>query len=327
MANRPYLLNTAFLTSDPYLVESRRTKDGIDYVEVDGPGYRLPVPWLCCFRPDDLKPVEVPLEGGGTVRRRLPSTTREEAIRNLERALPQYVRITGEARLARRYWEEAVAWLRVLPLPYLMLNHLELLDVVADEGEQDLLRALAGDAGAVPYLKEYADYVDGARPYAPDVLKSVPGPYRDKRRLDNAMALDACASGQWRRAGDYVYEPPLTVPVPPGRHDLSVVHEHVVTMLRGRDRDADASFGFAPFTGMGQRQLKMLLSPRTDRLRDKLLSDQRLRDALDGFIGETLRAICADQGFEWTGFVIESNQALKRRFDDINEWVRLAPAY
>ena len=182
---------------------------------------------------------------------------------------------------------------------------------------------MAGDAGAVTDLKELARFTDGVLPYAPDVLKSVPAPHADKRRMDNAVALDVSAWGMWCRAGGIADDPPLTVQAQPGRHDLGTVHDHVTTLLRGRDRDAHATYGFMP-GGAGAPGLKMLLAPHSDRKREKLLADARLRSALDGFIADTLRTICADHGFVWMGFVLESGTSLNRRFGDSNQWVTLS---
>jgi len=334
MANRAYLLNTPFLTSDRALLQQRLAEPGQDFLEVDGPGYQLPIPWLCCFRACDLKPVVIhgeDMEGNPVdFTLRLPSTALGQAVRNLEESLPLLEQITGETQLAQRYWADALAWLRQLPLPWLALDPAEILTMMDPEsGQEDLVRALAGDAGAIPYLKDFAGYEDGALPYAPDVLRHVPGPYHDKQRTDNAVALDVCAgAGIWMRAvgsplGD---DTSYSVPVQAGPPDLGTVQGHVKVLLKGRDPDAWVIYGFLPQEPGRRECLKLLLCTSTEARREALLRETRVRSLLDGPIADELRALCAGHGFEWLGFVIESQDNLQRRLADINQWATLPPA-
>ena len=55
MANRAYLLNTQFAISDPQLLQKKLSEPGNDYAEVAEAAYKIPIPWLCCFRQADLQ--------------------------------------------------------------------------------------------------------------------------------------------------------------------------------------------------------------------------------------------------------------------------------
>jgi hypothetical protein len=333
MANRAYLRNTNFLTSDRALLEQRLAEPGNDYLTVDGPGYRLPIPWLCCFRPEDLKPVAIDGEDweGNPLRFTvsLPSTSVSQAIRNLEAALPLFEQITGETQMARRYWSDALAWLRHLPLPWLALDATEILTMgELEDAQEDLARALAGTFDAIPWLKGFACYEDGALPYPVDVLMNVPGPYNDQRRTDNAIALDIGAGAEmWFRSegSPLAEETDYAAPVEPGRRDLGTVLGHARVLLRARDPDAYAVYGFTQPEPDRPERLKLLLKMSTDARRDALLHEPRVRSLLDGPIADELGAICTGHGFEWSGFVIESEQTLARRLADRNQWVTLAP--
>ena len=62
MANRGYLLNTSILTSDFYELARRRNEPGVQCEGVAESAYRIPIPWSCCFQPEDLRPVTMEYE-------------------------------------------------------------------------------------------------------------------------------------------------------------------------------------------------------------------------------------------------------------------------
>lgn len=338
MPNVAYLFNTPFLTHDPGQMRTQRGEAINDFLEVMGPGDRLPVPWLCCFRPTDLKPVRVQTEDGNpaTFTFEFPATTVKQAIFNLEQSLPLFEAMTRDSRLARSYLDHAIAFLRNLPLPYLLLDHSAILAAAGPgEAQEDIARAMEGDAGAIPFLKMWAHYEDDVAPYPPDVLSSGGGP--DEARNQAAMAMDIRARAIWRRIADSAspdFEMLDTFGAG-GQRDLRTVLDHVNELVRQRDPDGEAHYGYMAFGASRLARLarllklarpermKLLLTVSTDELRSKLLDDLRLREELEGNIASQLRAICAGHGFEWHGFVIESNEGLGRRFENIDDWVTL----
>lgn len=332
MANAAHLLNTPFLVSDPYRF---RDEGGHDYLDIGGTPCKLALPWLCCFRQQDLKTVVLQSEDDRgnplAIRLRVPSTSVSQAIRNLEQALPLFEQVTGETSLARRYWEEALAFLRVLPLPWLTFDALEILGMFDLEGsEDDFVQALGVNARALPYLKGFSCYTDGTLPYPPDVLRHVPGPNKDAVRTGNGVALDCNAvAAVWRRVAGSARErdTAFSMPPRPGQCDLGTVRAAIDALLAERVRNADATYGFARPDGSGKQRLKLLVCAPNDQMNDALLGDQRLRLTLGGPITDDLRAICAAGGLEWRGFVFASEDSLERSFGaDINRWVTLASA-
>ena len=199
MANTAYLLNTVSPASTLLQGEA-----GPANLWTTGPVYKIPVPWLCCFRPEDLHPVVVPLEDGDgnavATTIRLPRTTVAQAVKNLEQALPLFEQITGEKSIAHEYWRAAVADVRALPLPWLALDPIEIVAMFDLEGSlDDLALALAGDSSALPYLKDFAGYEDGALPYPHEALTQDRG-LVDEDRTGNAVALDMAAGAvMWDR--------------------------------------------------------------------------------------------------------------------------------
>ena len=196
MANCARLLNTNTPISDLGTLLDDDGRAANVYLETIGPNYRLPIPWLCCFRPDDMKPVVVQLEDwDGNVEHvtvNLPGTTVENAIGNLAQSLPLIEKIVGDPSLARPYWDDAMAYLRSLPLPYLTLDPLEIITMTRPATDADeLIDALGGDDAAIPHLKDNAVWNEGCLPYPLDVLLAPPSGY-DEQRMENAASLCAC---------------------------------------------------------------------------------------------------------------------------------------
>ena len=106
MANRAILLNTPFLTSDPWLLEGKLKEPGTDFMEVAEAAYKIPVPWLLCFQPEDIRPVNVPLETDADAPARaievgLPCTSVRQALKNMEQALPIFAAIAGHSKIGK----------------------------------------------------------------------------------------------------------------------------------------------------------------------------------------------------------------------------------
>jgi hypothetical protein len=208
MANCARLLNTDAPIDDLSTLVDHEGRPAPAYLETIGPGYRLPIPWLCCFRPDDMRPVIVQTENDdGEVHHfslNLPCTTVEKAIKNLEQTLPLFEKIIGDKRLAILFWENAMSYLRGLPLAYLTLDPLEIVMFTDPETElEDLIDALEGSDSAIPYLKDYAAYNDGIPPYPPEVLLAAPLPDYDEQRMDNSVSLDVCAgASMWHNVAE-----------------------------------------------------------------------------------------------------------------------------
>ena len=165
MANRAYLLNAKTLTSNPYELYRAQSDDKYDphYIEVAEYSYGIPLPWLCCFRPAQLRPVEFraadlyhepkdPDARVGPIL--LPSATRDEAVANLEAALPLFQEFASSKREARGLWKEAVKQVRALPLDYVTLSVMEILDT--DDDRRAFEASFSADEAAIPHLRRWS---------------------------------------------------------------------------------------------------------------------------------------------------------------------------
>lgn len=199
MANRTQLYNSALLSSDPRELDASFEQSGSKYIECSEAKYRIPIPWLCCFRPEDMRTVSVPYgddeeeeEGSeeDAIEISQPCTTVAQAIVNLEACLPLFVQIAGDERIGRAYWQHAMDGLRSLPLPYLSISAEE----VALMGDRHIeyceciRRAVSGKADAVDDLKDLSAYDDRVAPYSLEEFDSIEG-QRDKARNSNSIAL------------------------------------------------------------------------------------------------------------------------------------------
>jgi hypothetical protein len=100
MENCARLLNTDAPIGDLGTLLKREGRPTVAYLETIGPAYRLPIPWLFFFRPDDIRPVIVQTENDkGDVHHfalNLPCATVEKSIKNLEQALPLLEKIVED---------------------------------------------------------------------------------------------------------------------------------------------------------------------------------------------------------------------------------------
>lgn len=211
MANRAALLNTSLLSSDPDQLLHPSGQDGLQVLFVAESANRVPVPWLACFRSEDLRPVSVTLGlfGGGsqTLPLQLPCTSVATAQQRLQEALPLFTAVVGDASLAEGYWRRACEGLAKLPLPYLTLNPIEVLVMNDFEEEAEgLVHSLSGGPDALTWLRRLSFFETGFAPYSAEAYYGeTPEELDHMARLGNSAALDAG------------YIPPMPIqPRPPG---------------------------------------------------------------------------------------------------------------
>ena len=290
MANRAFLLNTSFLTSDPYLLDAKLKEPGMDFVEVAEAAYKIPVPWLLCFKPEDIRPVSVRFEeeddededdedneadeadnepSARTVEVGLPCTSVKQALQNMEQARPIFEAIVGDSKLARTFWQNAMSYLQVMPLPYLTVNPLEVMFMTDPLPYAQQMRiALGGGKAAVDSLVDLSCYEKGVRPLPLDVLYAVPGGDRNDPRLQNCVALDIGYGNDWHNcaASEGVQRAKLPLPIlsPAAAPNLYTLLEEAQQVAKTHIKSARLHLGFAPEKGAQSQQLKMLISADTD---------------------------------------------------------------
>ena len=222
MSNNAYLLNTNLDASDPQRILQAREQARQGDLKIWEAAYRIPFPWLCCFRQGDLRSFEWRPEPDPDDEDPAPITVAllvvavPQAIANLRAALPLFEAATGETTIARQHWQRALDALQALPFAYLALEALEIiLAVDRDEAIAQLHAALAADASALPALKALSDYQDGALPYGPEVLyDGTPGNYAHPQRLSNAVALDAAIDTRFLTPATPTTATPRPTPTP-----------------------------------------------------------------------------------------------------------------
>jgi hypothetical protein len=354
MANRAFLLNTSFLTSDPYLLEAKLKEPGMDFVEVAEAAYKIPIPWLLCFRPEDIRLVTVQLEeededdddedfdengnddhepSASRVEVGLPCTSVKQALQNMEQARPMFEAIVGDSKLARTFWQNAMTYLQSMPLAYLTMNPLEVMFMTDPlPYAQQLRAALGGGKAAVEALMDLSCYEKGVRPFPLDVLYAVPGGSdRNDPRLQNCVALDIGYGNDWHTSADHEgvkrARLPLPILAPSMGPNLSTLLEEVQQLAKTQVKSASIHLSFAPRKAQQGEQLKMLISADTDAECNTLLHDASFRGKLDGDIQARLSAVCQGHGFSWLGFVFRSDESVQRRFKGdysiYNDWVNM----
>ena len=196
MANRACLINADMPGLPPHLRASGTGREGAQTLRVAEAANRLPLPWMLCFRTEDLLPAEVRLQVGpgkfSTVSLKLPCTTVAVARERLQQALPIYAAIIGDAALAEDYWRRACEALSDLPLPWLTIDPIEVLCLNDfEEDARTLAESLSGDASALPGLKWLSGYDDGFSPYGVAAyFDGDSGALDHVARLGNSAALD-----------------------------------------------------------------------------------------------------------------------------------------
>jgi len=336
VSNRAFLLNTSLQSSDPHYIETQLSMPGNDFLELATAAYRVPIPWLCCFRREHLQPVEVqlysdekpPIDAPAMFSHaRFPCCSVEEARRNLNEALPIFESIAGDKETGRAYWRNAVRHLKDTPLPFLTVNVVEVMYMSEPEAFQAQLEsALVGDTSSIPHLRDLAGFEVGVRPYRPDVLYAVSGPNLDKGRISNATALDFQGSHVWHlSAGSTRPEGPAEAGYVDDEVNFVSIVDGMEKMLNAKVPSGSIFLGFMPVRPGDGEHLKVLISTETDDERRAVIRDRDLRTTLDGPTRGQIQDACRHHGFTFAGFVFRSTESVKRRFagdwEIYNDWV------
>jgi hypothetical protein len=304
LANRGYLLNTTTPTADPSELERLRTQPGHIDAIVAGSSNRLLIPWFLCFRREDLKPSQ-----SRGLALQMPSTTVERAVRNLDASRSVFEAIAGHPEVGRQWWAFACALTRHLPLPHLLLEIDEILDM-GDESDaasiaQQIEGALAGDLSAVPHLKALAEWNEGARPFPIDVLYSAPsGP--DKRRSPrtwNTTVLDCGFASfghiRWNKA-EGTPAPEVREPPEETYGELRNVDDLLKRWV-GEEGVTDPAASLGVILN-GTDQLFGEIFAESDEEALRLKTSPTLASKLDVVTRRRLEPWCEKNAFAWGGF-------------------------
>lgn len=206
MANRAYLLNTSILTSDPQALRLGLSH-GNEYVEIADAAYRIPLPWLCCFRGAPLYKVSVPIEPKSVEDQptpliiELPCIDVATAQQNLRASLHIFQEVAGDAATGEGYWRHACDGLADLPLPYLTLNPIEVL-FMSDPVEEalNLATCIRSTSPPISLLNALSKPWDGFVAFSAEDFYSRPMSELDhKARLQSSRALAAAYLDRDRR--------------------------------------------------------------------------------------------------------------------------------
>jgi hypothetical protein len=174
---------------------------------------RLPLPWLFAFTADDLRLVDARYQAGPAAWDRRPLWV---AVASVASALDHFlrqrealIRLVGDRRIAQAYLELACDGFSALPLPYVALDPLEVVDLQDAQAPSPVLpRALGPGPAAAAQRLRLSGFRRGVTPYAAQALYgSPPEALTHRWRLENAVAMDPgfLPRSQWRPTD---YQPP-----------------------------------------------------------------------------------------------------------------------
>ena len=329
MSNRASLYNLTELNHDPQDYLQKKGKAGFDVVQVAEASYKLLIPWLLCFRQDDLKPVQLRLdefddeeedEDAEPIMLGLPCTTVGKALERLRASLPVFEQLSGDSHIARMYWQHACNVLEALPLPYLALDPLEVACMSDPEPYiESMACAMAGDASAIAHLVDLSCFVTEAKPYSPDVLFCVDAAQGDPLHIKSSIAMDmgavlsvkACQAAAIRAgkqatdltkldwtggfAGAQTRLSNLLNPDPRNKSIQDPDHVSVFVKLMPTVRGKPQAIQVNIYASSAEALNRIKQNAKQQELMAKL-SDK------------DFAAVCADQGFGWAGFTYSHAQ-------------------
>jgi hypothetical protein len=322
MSNRAQLLNTPILTSDPYVLAKNVKTPGNDFLEAACGVYKIPVPWMLCFRPEDMKPVAIKIDDDDDgnpcpdIVVKMPCTTVKQAIENLKASRPVFESIAGDRAIGGMFCDNAIQYLSTFPLPYLAVNPMEVMFMIDPlEFTVSMETALRGGEAGEAALMELSNFTSDVVPYAPDVLYATAGEHGDEARMQNCVALDIGYGNLWmydydRERPEYP-ELPLYLMTPP-KPNLRTILDEITALARTRVKSAHVYLSFVPRNGSKQDRLKMLVSTDTEQQRETLLTHKPFRGLISTVFRGQMESVCAAHGFGWLGYVFRSDEAMKK---------------
>lgn len=219
MANRSYIWNTATPDANPWN-HLDGLNQGIEFVEIADASNRIPVPWLCCFRGAELDKVSIPLEPHDNgfepepLIFELPWIEVSTAQKNLQGSLHIFQELTGDLLLGEGYWDYACRGLVDFPLPYLVLNPIDVffMNDPLEEAEK-FARCLREPSGSMELIKHLSFFNEYFPAFPAHDFYTLPfSELNHQARLESSRALDAAYLGKnnwyWHRAIEQKHTPP-----------------------------------------------------------------------------------------------------------------------
>ena len=164
MSQRYFLLNTSIASGDDSELRAAAKSGEATVVEVAETNSHIPLPWIACFRPDDLRSCKLNWEPD-QLDVVAPVIELRKAISNLQESLPLFEKITGESVYSKEYWQQAMFQITRLQLPYVVLDWSEMLMNMDVQEFTDMARIVFSQSDEAlsvmkKHLLEYnADYL------------------------------------------------------------------------------------------------------------------------------------------------------------------------
>ena len=159
MGHFAYLINTEISTN----TTTTEALDGGQHISLEGGRGVCPLPWICCFRTNDLAPYTLVAENGAKFDIQIPVTSVEQAVENIKQSLPRYERLVGDTSLAREYWQHAVDGIKVLPYRFITLNIADF--ILLDPGNAEaFVNGFSVQGDALSGSDDLFEYCKGIRP-------------------------------------------------------------------------------------------------------------------------------------------------------------------
>jgi hypothetical protein len=344
MANRAALLNSAVLSSDIYGLNENAGKPGNDLITFCEAAYRIPIPWLCCFRQQDLRTAIIPMDADDSAfdepavtstqvplapsrpaseELPIPCTSVAQALLNLEQARPLMVEIAGNADIARDYYDEMVYYLKALPLPYLTMDPLEVVFMSdPNEWRRNIVGALSGTPSAIPYLKRLSCFEDGTKPHAFEVTTSVSGFGRGDPGNENSIALSSNARDYYWHLDRDQEQPKHDLPWFKPAHRgmrLDDIERALAAELTGIDESpsisTQARVADNHSWGQASSVLDTYIHVESDMTAYAIFNHRGFRQQLDAKYRAMFVDWCQRHGFTWRGVAVISRETIDNEYD------------
>lgn len=193
MANRGLLLNTDRRCDAPCDLESMRRQSSS--IHIAESANRIPVPWLACFRSEDLRATRCRLMTGPDafeiIELMLPCASVVSARSALESQRPLFDALIGDTAVAESYWSAALNGLSELPLANLAMDPVEVLLLNdLDEEAATLEQCIRGNNKELDLVRRLSFFEQGFGVYSFDEFMNAPPESLDHdARKGNSAAL------------------------------------------------------------------------------------------------------------------------------------------